>query len=156
MLFSYNFSDFQTTSSLLCFVHWSVSPTDVFFFFPSTFQASNKALCDVSTVSFPLQSRRLRSYSCKDRSLEWTSCRDDRSFRFTIPSVQKLLTLMLCLFPCMIVEREKKTGCVCTFVREKQEQNGTKAEYELCCLAFQRLEFLPNHISMTFNLTFNH
>lgn len=64
VLFSYSFSDFQTTSSMLCFAHWRVSPTDGAIF--------HKALCNVSTVSFPLQSRRIRSCSSKDRSLEWT------------------------------------------------------------------------------------
>lgn len=44
------------------------------------------ALSDVSTLSFPLQSRSIRSRSCEDRSLGWTqsSCRADRSFWFNI------------------------------------------------------------------------
>lgn len=145
------------------FLHWSESLADVviYFVYISGLRRCS-ALCDVSTVSFPLQSSRIRSCSRKDRSLEWTQSLPAEMadhFASALPPVKQLLTLMSWLSSCKGVKKrvkEKKNDCVCTFVEQEQEQNGTKARFELCCPAFYGLEFIPWHICMTFNLTFNH
>lgn len=117
------------------------------------------ALSDVSTLSFPLQSRRIRSRSCEDRSLGWTqsSCRADRSFWFNInlPPMQQLLTLMLCLCSCTRAEKGRKL-LPCAFVLEQWGQNGIKTRFLTLLSCISGLEFLPWHLNMAFNLTFNH
>lgn len=122
------------TSSLLCVLHWSVSPADFVHFFFSTFQG-HWALCDVSTVSFPLQSKRIRRRSCKDGSLEWTRSRPVEMtdhFGSTSQTPHTSTTHVATDFDDLLSlqeSRERKTDCVCTFVGEKQEQNGTKARF---------------------------
>lgn len=150
--FPHSLSRVQTScvlkaSSLLCVLHRRVSPADVVIFFASTSQGSKDArLSDVSTLSFPLQSRRIRSRSCEDRSPGWTqsSCRADRSFWFNInlPPMQQLLTLMLCLCSCTRAEKGRKL-LPCAFVLEQRGQNGIKTRFLTLLSCISGLELLP-------------
>lgn len=109
-------------SSLLCVLHRSVSPADVVIFFRLYISGLKRctALSDVSTLSFPLQSRRIRSRSCEDRSLEWTqsSCRADRSFWFNINPPHAAATDFDVMFMLLDESREReKTASMCICFR---------------------------------------
>lgn len=118
------------------------------------------ALSDVSTLSFPLQSRGIRSRSCEDRSLGWTqsSCWADRSFWFNINLPPPCSSYWLWCYVYAPAREQTKGGKLlpCAFVLEQWGQNGIKTRFLTLLSCISGLELLPWHLNMAFNLTFNH
>lgn len=122
----------------------------------------SSAPCDVSTLSFPLQSGRISRCSGKDRSLEWNT--QPFLWRWHILSAHRSpLGAAAADFDVVFISlrerRKAKEPAACAHLSEKSvskmAQKGDNAAAELSCISEAWISSLW-HISMTFNLTFNH
>lgn len=161
---------FLNTLLLVVFFHTKNCAVVVFFShwcfcsLPSTFHASNRVQLHVMSARCPFHYKAGESVAAPVRTGLWSgtrspSCGDDTSFRLTVsPSVQQLLTLMLCLFP-RVREEKPKNRLRAHICRGKARAKWHKkvTTRPPCCPAFRKARISSLwHISMTFNLTFNH
>lgn len=112
------------------------------------------ALSDVSTVSFPLQSMRIRSWSCKDRPLGRTCSLPVEltdHFGSTLPPCRSYWLWCYVYVRAEDQRRKKLTECA-HLLRRSRNKMAQRQDFN-----FAVLHFMTSwHINTTFILTFNH